>query len=484
MTTLLPEAPPLDLSLESRVAILSEEERSLILVELELDALLHDWDYMGRPSQLAAVRSLARIILFSAGRGSGKTRSGAEWIRDKTGPHDSPVRLALVGRTVADVRDVMVQGESGLLAVYPPSQRPRYIPSLRKVEFANGSEALCFSAEEPSQLRGPQFHYTWADELAAWDHKPDDSGLTAWDNAQIATRLGSHPQLFVTTTPKRTPVMRELYALAEEETNEVELHTASTFDNPHLAQVYLDVILRRYEGTRLGAQELYAQMLADVQGALWKLEEIDADRVESHGFQLPPLRVVGVDPSVADEPGDECGIVVCGATSEIRPIERQAFVLADRSVLGPPSVWAAAAVEAARTYSCPIVAEANQGGALVREVIHSLDPGVAVKLVHAKQGKALRAEPVTLAYDQHRIHHVGRFLSLEDQMTTWVPGETAKSPDRLDAMVHGMTALIVPAAVRSGVGSTSVSGPGSRGRIPTGAAAVTSRNSINGRRAG
>ena len=481
MTTLADH--PLDLSLESRIALLPQEVRDEILREVDLEKLIYDWDYMGRPSQLAAVRSIARIILFAAGRGSGKTRSGAEWVRDKTGPGDPPMRFSLTGRTVADVRDVMVQGDSGLMSVYPPSQMPRYIPTLRKVEFANGSEALCFSAEEPSQLRGPQFHFSWADELAAWDHKPDDSGLTAWDNLQLATRLGEHPQVFVTTTPKRTPVVRELYALAAEDTLEVELHTASTFDNPHLAQAYLDVILRRYEGTRLGAQELFAQLLDDVQGALWTIDALDADRIDPKEFSLPPLRVVGVDPSVADEPGDECGIVVVGATAETRPIERQAFVIADRSVLGPPSLWAAVAVEAARTYSAPIVAEANQGGALVREAIHSIDRGVSVRLVHAKQGKALRAEPVTLAYDQHRVHHVGRHLALEDQQTTWVPGETAKSPDRVDALVHGLTALIVPSAVKSGVGTTRVSGAGARGRIPVGAGPVTSRAAISRRSA-
>ena len=456
-----------DLSLESKLALLDPEVRSELLEGLDLGALLYDWRYYGRPSQIAACTDLNPVVLFSAGRGSGKTLAGSEWIRDKvSGP--KPVRIALVARTAADVRDTMVQGESGLMRVFPPSQEPRYIPTARRIEFANGSVGLCFSAEEPGQLRGPQFHYSWGDELAAWLFKPDDSGLTAWDNLRIATRLGTHPQVFATTTPRRVRAIRELYRMAEEGRG-VGLHTATTYDNPHLSAVYFEVVRGLYEGTRLGAQELRAMLLDDAEGALWTTAAIDADRIVAIDPASLPLRVVGVDPSVADDPQDECGIVVCGATSDTRPTDRTAYVLADRSILGPPSEWARRAAEVAREFDAPIVAESNQGGALVREAIHSFDRNVQVRLVNAKQGKALRAEPVTLAYDRHRVRHVGELAMLEDQMTTWVPGETAKSPDRVDALVHALTALVVPSAVKSGIGTTSVRA--NRGRIPTGAMA-------------
>lgn len=458
-----------DRSLETILASLPVEEREKILADVDPRGLLHNWDYTGRPSQLAATRAEDPVVLFSAGRGSGKTRAGSEWIRDHTKKGMPPIRIGLVGRTIADVRDVMIQGDSGILSVFPPHEQPKYTPTLRMIEFPNGSVAHTFSAIEPDQLRGPQFDITWCDELAAWAFVPDDTGLTAWDNVRIATRLGARPQVFVTTTPKRVPALIKLYEEARKGEG-VSLHTASTFDNPHLSSEYMRVIRGLYEGTRLGAQELYAQLLEKVDGAIWDLDLINGDRVLKLD-ERPPLRAVGVDPSVADSPEDECGIVVVGASAETRPTERTGYVLDDRSLLGPPSAWAKEVVAASREWDAPVIAEANQGGALVREVIHGIDQKVRVKLVHAKVGKALRAEPVSLAYDQHRVKHVGYFQHLEDQMTTWIPGETKDSPDRIDALVHALTALIVPSAAKSGVGSTSVSRPGAAVRVPTGAGA-------------
>lgn len=455
-----------DLSLEARVALLPPGQREAVLDGLDPDLLLYDWVFAGRPSQLAATSSRESVVLFSAGRGSGKTRSGSEWIRKQVEPGRPPIRVHLVGRTIADVRDTMIQGEAGLLSVFPPSQAPEYIPTLRLVKFANGSVAHTFSAIEPDQLRGPQSHVTWADELAAWSFVPGKDGLTAWDNVRIGTRLGAHPQVFVSTTPRRIPAIQALYADAAAG-KRVSLHTASTFDNPHLSPEYLDVIRGLYEGTRLGAQELYAQLIERVEGAIWSLEAIEADRVDTAPPNLP-LRVVAVDPSVADNPGDECGIIVVGATSDSSPIKRHGYVLEDRSVLGSPSRWARAVVAAARDHDAPVVAEGNQGGALVREVIHGIDPKVRVRLVTAKVGKALRAEPVSMAYDQHRVHHVGYHTALEDQMSTWVPGETRDSPDRLDALVHGLASLMVPSASRSGVGPIRVSAPGRHTQVPVG----------------
>lgn len=458
-----------DRSLETVLAALPADERDRILDGVDPRGLLHNWTYTGRPSQLAATNSCEPVVLFSAGRGSGKTRAGAEWIRKHTRVGMPAIRIGLVGRTIADVRDVMVQGDSGIMSVFPPDEQPRYVPSLRMIEFANGSVAHTFSAIEPDQLRGPQFDITWCDELAAWAFVPDETGLTAWDHVRIATRLGARPQVFVTTTPKRVPALIKLYDQARARDG-VSLHTASTFDNPHLSPEYMRVIRGLYEGTRLGAQELYAQLLEKVEGAIWDLDHLNADRILKLD-ERPPLRVVGVDPSVADAPEDECGIVVVGSTRETSPIERTGYVLDDRSILGSPAEWARVVVAAAREWNAPVVAEANQGGAMVREVIHGVDPKVQVKLVHAKVGKALRAEPVSLAYDQHRVRHVGFHPLLEDQMTTWLPGETRDSPDRVDALVHGLTALLVPSAVRSGVGATTVSRPGAGARVPTGAGA-------------
>lgn len=469
-----------DKSLEHRLALLDPSIRDDVLQGVDPTELVYDWRYSGRPSQLAVTDDVThRTLLMNAGRGAGKTRTGAEFIRDRITRRVRaglpPLRFGLGARTAADVRDVMVQGDSGIMSVFPPSDRPRYVPSARRIEFGDGSMALCFSAEEPDQIRGPQFHYFWADELATWRDVPDDSGLTAWDNVMIATRLGDNPQVLATTTPKRTARIRSL--LADAALGKVGLYTSTTFDNIHLSSAYLETIVGLYGGTRLGAQELHAQMLDDVEGALWVLADLNADRTPiSVTFGLPPLRVVGVDPSVADKPKDECGIVVVGSTDTATITARRGWVLEDASLLGPPSAWAQRCVEMARKWNAPIVAEANQGGALVREVIHGVDSSIRVRLVHAKQGKALRAEPVTLAYDQHRISHVGTFPELEDQMTTWVPGETAESPDRIDAMVHGFTALVVPSAYKSGVGTTTVTR--ARKPIPTGARAVLGRHAV------
>jgi phage terminase large subunit-like protein len=264
--------------------------------------------------------------------------------------------------------------------------------------------------------------------------------MTAFDNLRVGTRLGSQPKIMVTTTPKRVPL---LYKLIEEaKTGRVVITRGSTLDNSgNLSGAYLDAITGVYAGTRLAQQEIYGEMLDDVEGALWTSEVIDLGR--QAGMPLgTPLRVIGVDPSVAENPRDECGIVVCASTSERDLYKRQAWVLEDASVLGSPTVWAEKVVEMARKWGCPVVAEVNQGGALVKNAIHTIDPNIVVLEVHSKYGKALRAEPVTLAYEQGRVHHVGFLADLESQMYSWIPGE-GKSPDRVDALVHAMTALLI-----------------------------------------
>ena len=430
-------------SMMESIALLSDEERAAVLAGVDMDALMWDWSAWARPEQRPPDSNAWSIWLYLAGRGSGKTRAAAEWVRDKAkDTSQGQLRFLLVARTAADVRDVIVEGDSGILNVSPPSEKPHYEPSKRRLTWPNGNTALLATADEPDGLRGVQAHYSWADELAAWRQSPDAAGMTSWDNLRVATRLGSHPQIIATTTPKRVPV---LYSLIEEakKTGKVVISKGSTLDNAgNLSEAYLTSIMGVYEGTRLAQQELYGEMLDDVEGALWTMEMIE----EARQGMLPPsapLRCIGVDPSVAENPRDECGIVVCASTADRDLYKRHAWVMEDATVHGSPEVWANKVVEMARRWSCPVIAEVNQGGALVRSAINSIDPNIKVLEVHSKYGKALRAEPVVLAYEQKRIHHIGYLPDLESQMTAWIPGETRNSPDRVDALVHALTALLV-----------------------------------------
>jgi phage terminase large subunit-like protein len=266
--------------------------------------------------------------------------------------------------------------------------------------------------------------------------------MTAFDNLRVGTRLGSNPQILVTTTPKRVPLLYQLLDEHEKNPSKVVVSRGSTMDNAgNLAESYIDAITGVYAGTRLASQELYGEMLDAVEGALWT-DEIIANYRENSYPNGMPLRCIGVDPSVAENPKDECGIVVVGSSSERDLYRRQSWVLEDASIHGSPTVWAQQVVAMARKWGCPVVAEVNQGGALVKNAIHTIDPNIKVLEVHSKYGKALRAEPITLAYEQGRVHHVGYFAELESQMTSWVPGE-GKSPDRVDALVHALTALLI-----------------------------------------
>lgn len=425
-----------------QLALMSEEERMAVLQGVDMESLMWDWKAWARPEQMPPSGDGWSIWMYMAGRGAGKTRSAAEWIREKAkDTSQGQLRFALVARTAADVRDVIVEGESGIISVSPPSERPLYEPSKRRLTWANGNTATCFTADEPDGLRGPQFHYAWADEVAAWRQTPDAAGMTSWDNLRVACRLGKSPQIICTTTPKRVPMLYSLISESEK-TGRVVISRGSTLDNAgNLSSTYLDAITGVYAGTRLAAQELYGEMLSDVDGALWTDELIERSR-ETAMPMSTPLRVVGVDPSVAENPKDECGIVVCASTGERDLYRRNAWVLEDATVHGSPETWANAVVAMARKYSCPVVAEVNQGGALVTNAIKTIDPNIKVLEVHSKHGKALRAEPVTLAYEQGRVHHINYLADLESQMISWVPGE-GKSPDRVDALVHALTALLI-----------------------------------------
>jgi phage terminase large subunit-like protein len=431
-------------SLAQIVAELPEDEREAILSDFDMDTLQWDWSFWGRPEQIMPEDDSWDIALFLAGRGAGKTRSAAEWIREKAkDTSQGQLRFLLVARTAADVREVVVEGESGIKAVSPPSETPEYKPSIRRLIWPNGNQAFCTSADEPDSLRGVQAHYSWGDEVAAWRQTPDGAGLTAFDNLRFATRLGRNPQIMATTTPKRVQLLYDLIQ-EREETGRVHITRGSTYDNAgNLARNTLDGLTGMYGGNRLGAQELMGELLDAVEGALWTDEMITAAQGKMPEYL--PLRIIGVDPSVADDPTDECGIVAVGSSAEPDLFRRTAYVLEDASVKGSPQVWAEQVVRMARKWQCPVVAEVNQGGALVANVIHSIDPTIKVLEVHARNGKKLRAEPVALAYDQERVKHVAsrNLRDLESQMTGWMPGETRKSPDRIDALVHGLTALLI-----------------------------------------
>ena len=397
---------------------------------------------------------------------SGKTRSAAEWVREKARiTNEGQLRFLLIARTAADIRDTVVEGESGIMNISPPSEKPHYEPSKRRLTWPNGNMAVLLSADEPDSARGVQAHYTWADELAAWRQSPDAAGMTSWDNVRVATRLGLHPQIIATTTPKRIPILYSLISEAEK-TKRVVISKGSTMDNAgNLSETYLEAITGVYAGTRLAQQELYGEMLDDVEGALWTLEMLEASR---QGALPPsaPLRVIGVDPSVAENPRDECGIIVCASTADRDLYKRHAWVMEDASILGSPEVWASKVVEMARRWGAPVVAEVNQGGALVRNAINAIDPNVKVLEVHSKYGKALRAEPTVLAYEQNRVHHIGYLPDLEAQMTSWIPGETRNSPDRVDALVHALTALLIKPPQGFLGGKLTAKSPAAR-RIPS-----------------
>lgn len=424
------------------VARLSPEEQEIVLSGLDPEQLQWDWSFWGRPNQMPPQDDSWRIGLFLAGRGSGKTRAAAEWVRGvaKRVPN---ARFLLVARTAADLRDTLTKGESGILNIHPPSEMPKYNASRNELEWPNGAFAVLRSAEEPDGLRGVQATHSWGDEAAAWRQKPDGAGMTSWGNLRVATRLGKHPQIFVTTTPKRVQMLKDLLKRADEK-GDVWVARGTTMDNAgNLSLGYIEDMLGTFTGGAQERQELYGEMLDEQEGALWTDKMMD----DAHDF--PPLpqhafKVVGVDPSVAENPRDECGIVVCASTMERELYRRTAWVLEDASIQAKPEEWQRRVVETAHRYgNAPIVIETNQGGAMHKQALLSIDPTLRVFQVHAKHGKALRAEPVITPYAQGRVFHINEFEELEKQMTYWDPEYTKDSPDRIDALVHALTALLV-----------------------------------------
>lgn len=426
------------------------------LSEKEKEKLLYDWSQWSRPNQRMpqSMGSRYRIWMIRAGRGYGKTRTGAEACRVMA---QKVSRIALVAPIGADIRDVMVEGESGIMAVCPPDERPTRHYGRRNIEFPSGCRAFFYSAEEPDRLRGPQHEWGWIDEPASMRRGPD-----ILSNMMLGLRLGRNPWAMLTGTPKPVKWLRDLA-----DRKDTFVTSGSTFENiGNLAPSFIEDIVERYEGTRLGRQELHAEWLDDVEGALWSEEIIDQYRIAGWNRDDPwrslndwlgkggePARVdrrpwrtvVAVDP-----PGytAECGIVTASAPVRPRLGYDHAVVLSDDSTAGTPERWGQAVISAWRNSNASEVwVEGNQGGDMARAVIHAVDSTCPVRMLTARRSKSARAEPIAAMYEKGWIHHVGFLPMLESQMVTWVPSE-GKSPDRVDAMVHAMRVLF-PDSARS-----------------------------------
>jgi phage terminase large subunit-like protein len=433
----MPSTKPLAL----RLADLPPEERRRIISRLSFEdalAALYDWEgTWARPDQREP-KGEWRTWLLRSGRGAGKTRAGAEWVRGKV-ERNIYGRIALVAPTAADCRDVIVEGESGILATARHDFRPVYVSSKRRIEWPNGARAFLYSGEEPDRLRGPQHDAAWCDELASWRH-PE-----TWDMLLLGLRIGRDPRAIVTTTPRPTRLVRKI---AESPTTVTTV--ASTYSNiAFLAHQFIDDVVSTYDGTHLGRQEIYGEIIEDILGALWTRNMLDAQRLGADDVERVKASLtriaVAVDPAVTSgETSDETGIVVVGCDDATPP---HGYVLEDLSGRYSPDKWARLAVEAYHRWDADrIVAEVNNGGDLVEHTVRTVDPDVSYRKVIASRGKWVRAEPVAALYEQGRVHHVGLFGPLEDQMCNFTPDLDRKafgSPDRVDALVWGMTFLLI-----------------------------------------
>ncbi|WP_244314224.1 DNA-packaging protein [Pannonibacter tanglangensis] len=404
----------------------------------EMAFLLKDWPTFAHEHQLPPGGDWA-VWLMMGGRGAGKTRAGAEWIRARalghgwTGEAGPAGRIALVGETYQDVREVMIEGVSGILSVHPKAERPQWNPSRRRLEWRTGAVAQAFSSEDPEALRGPQFDIAWADELAKWRN-----GEETFDMLQFGLRLGERPRQLVTTTPRAVPLLKRLIDMPGTTMTRAATRANALF----LAPGFLERVVARYAGTRLGRQELDGELIEDRPDALWQRGDLDACRIAAAPDHLARI-VIAIDPpATATKRSDACGLVVAGLGED-----GIAYVLADHSLArARPADWAGRAVALWRHYQADcLVAEVNQGGDMVREVIAAADPGVPVKSVRASRGKYARAEPIALIYEQGRVRHVGAMPALEDEMADFGPGglTSGRSPDRLDALVWALSELLL-----------------------------------------
>jgi phage terminase large subunit-like protein len=420
----------------------ADEERCELARRLaphELDALgSWYWEGWARDAQLPPEHAW-RVWLICAGRGFGKTRAGAEWVRD-VARHDGAARIALVGANLGEVRTVMVEGDSGVLAAAPGALAPEFEPSLRRLSWENGAKAFLYSAAEPDSLRGGQFSHAWCDEIAKWDNS-SQRALSAWDNLQLAMRVGTSPRILATTTPRRVPLMRRL--MAEAQRGEVVVATGRTTDNDAVLPTdFFTAMIAQYEHTTFGRQELDGALMEDLDGALWSRALLERCRIA--GPPPDAVRVVvAVDPP-AGTGGDACGIVVAELGAD-----GLATVRADCSVeQAGPERWAKAVAQAAAVWGADrVVAEKNQGGEMVASVLKAADITLPVKLVHANRGKVARAEPVAALYETGKVRHAGLFAALEDELCGLMRGGgyegPGRSPDRADALVWALTELML-----------------------------------------
>lgn len=426
-------------ALRAVLPTLTTAELTAALADLDdesAEVLLYDWPLWARAEQLPPAGAWFCWLIL-AGRGWGKSRTGAEWVRSRV-ESGRFSRIALIGETAADVRDVMVEGESGLLAVCPPWNKPKYESSKRRITWPNGAIATTYSGEDPDQLRGPQHDTVWADELAKWRYAED-----AWSNMEFGLRLGDDPRVTVTTTPRPIPIVRQL--LADPGTVRPTTNLSTSVNKANVSARFVERVVNRYAGTRLGRQELDAEVLDDTPGALWTLSQIEKGRVRQH----PDLvRVhVGVDPPATS--GGECGIVAAG-----EGVDQHGYIIADDSMSGSPAEWGEQVIATfIRTRADRIVPEVNQGGEMVEHTIRMASAEVdgvtyrganlPIEPVRATRGKYIRAEPIAVLYGNEklpiRVHHVGAFALLEGELTTFVPGNP--SPNRLDAHVWALTSL-------------------------------------------
>lgn len=423
------------------LSALSPAELERLKAELtpeEKAALLYKWSAWARAEQAIPPGTWDGWLII-AGRGWGKTKTGAETVRDEVESGRSG-RLALIGETSADGKDVMVSGESGIIACSPPWNMPVFTASpgsgRPKLKWPNGAIATLYDAREPDQLRGPQHDFIWFDELAKYRY-----AQAVFDQAMFGLRLGDRPRWLATTTPRPIQLIKLLIRQ-----NGVVVTYGKTTDNlANLSPSYQTNVIDRYKGTRLGRQELDAEILEDIPGALWTRRGLDEQRVD----RAPGLSrlLVGVDPSISSgEKANETGIIVAGTSASM-----DGYVLEDWSAQGSPDQWARKVVAAYRKHNADgVIAEANQGGEMVRMVLQSIEPNIPVKLVHASRGKYIRAEPISALYEQGRIHHVGTLPGLEDQMIAFTPDRATDgtSPDRVDALVWVLTELFPTMAER------------------------------------
>lgn len=403
------------------------------LSQKEAEEILYDWKTWARPKQLPPPGDWLTWLILT-GRAWGKTRTAAEWVIDNA--RKGAKHIALIGQTVPDVRDTMIKiGPSSILKISHPSFRPEYTPSIRMLEWPNGTVATTYSGDKPDQVRGPSHDIVWIDELAKFQYPQD-----IWDNLMFGLRESEDMRILITTTPRPIKTIKDIKAMSSTITVR-----GSTYENKdNLPKKYFEQVIAPYVGTRLGQQEIEGKILDDNPNALWTRKMIEDSRVNKHPNLIRV--VIGVDPEASDtETSAETGIIAAGVDDK-----GHGYILDDKTIRGSPDTWGNAVVTAYyKNKADRTVAEINQGGDMVEYVIHTIDENVAYKGVHAAKAKHIRAEPVAALYEQDRIHHVGNFADLESQLCEWVPGDV--SPDRLDALVWAITELML-----AGEGSPSV----------------------------